>query len=741
MKRAGLQTSKRIFASGLLFLSLLVTIPIQSASAANDVQASCVIGSSSSCPAQSPQEIYNLYGTTANGVYWLNVNGTATQTYLALDTAYPDGGGWFLGMKGTRTGTTFNYASTYWTSQSTTLVPDYNNDVASEAKYNAFNYLPITQLVAVFKDRATYNFSTTGTGVLGASSFGGHTWKENISSQTMFSRFTTAGELGKGTGALPRYDYYRESNSASANLVFAYQNGYYKYGFAYDNNGINPSAYRWGAVFNNEQTEAQLDSSDAQMGIGLRSYSAASVFSYSDSWGFAINGGTGANSGATATYPSGFQIWGKMASPSMAAPTSLSRTNVGNGAVTLNIGAASGASEYAVQYKLSADTWANSTTVRVLNPTASPTAALTGLATGTYDFRVWSRGTNNSSGSAVSLLSQSVDSAAPTISSAAYATTSGSDNIYGLGDTVTVRLIFSETVTVTGSPRIPVQGLTSRFATYASGSGTTALDFNYFVALGDEDRDGIAFNGNTLDLNGGTIKDVALNDAVLTFTTISAVSTASVDGVIPTVTSVTTATNGLTLIISSSETPSSVALTASWFAVSVNGVNNVVTSATQSGAKVNLTLTFGVVAGDTVSLTYTDPTAANNLYAFQDIAGNDYASFTVGVTNASTATSNTSISLALNPASATATYRSSTSIVATVSAAGKVDFRTQGKNIPGCKNVATSGSGPITATCTWKPSNQTTVSITATFRPSGSGFMNATSSPLSVLVVKRASKR
>lgn len=739
MKRAGLQTSKQILAAALLFLGLLVCIPIQPASAANDVQSSCAIGSSSSCPAQSPQEIYNLYGTTTNGTYWLNVNGVATQTYLILDTSYPDGGLWFLGMKGTRAGSTFAYSSTHWTDQTSTFnTTSLSDDVSTEAKFNAFNYLPITKVLGVFKDRASYNFSSSGTGSYIPNSFGGHTWLENISSQTMYSRFSTNSFLYNASGTMTRYELYRESNSASANLVFAYQNGYAKYGFAYSNGN---ATYRWGVAFNNETTDAQIGSADAVAGIGMSGNNAVSAFTYTDAAGYAINGGTGANNGSTATYPSGFQIWGKMAAPSMAAPTSLSRTNIGNGAVTLNIGAASGATEYAVQYKLSADTWANSTTVRVLNPTASPTAALTGLATGTYDFRVWTRGTNNSSGSAISLLSQSVDSAAPTISSAAYATTSGSDNIYGLGDTVTVRFTFSETVTVTGSPRIPVQGLTSRFATYASGSGTTALDFNYFVALGDEDRDGIAFNGNTLDLNGGTIKDVALNDAVLTFTTISAVSTASVDGVIPTVTSVTTATNGLTLIISSSETPSSVALTASWFAVSVNGVNNVVTSATQSGAKVNLTLTFGVVAGDTVSLTYTDPTAANNVYAFQDVAGNDYASFTVGVTNASTATSNTSISLALNPASATAIYRTSTSIVATVSAAGKVDFRTQGKSIPGCKNVATSGSGPITATCTWKPSNQTTVSITATFRPSGSGFMNATSSPLPVLVVKRTSKR
>lgn len=739
MKRAGLQSSKRFLLALGLIAGLLTSIPVPGAQAANDVQASCAIGSSASCPAQSPQEIYNLYGTTTDGTYWLNVNGTATQTYLIMNRSYPDSGGWFLGMKGTKTGGSFWYSSTQWSDQTTTLnTSSLSNDVSTEAKFNAFNYLPITQLTAVFRDRDSNAFNASGSGSWGTNLFAGHTWAETIASQTMYARFNANENRLDGTGVTPsNFELYRETNSSSGKLVFPYMTGYYRYGF---NNTVGKE-YRWGIAFNNENTLANFGSADVGSGIGLTGNSAAASITYSDAQTFGPNGSTGANNPGNSTVPSGFQIWGKMAAPSMAAPASLSRTNIGNGAVTLNIGAASGATEYAVQYKLTADTWANSTTVRVLNPTASPTAALTGLASGTYDFRVWTRGTNNSSGSAFSLLSQSVDSTAPTISAAAFATTSGSDNVYGLGDTVTVRFTFSETVTVTGSPRIPVQGLSSRFATYASGSGTTSLDFNYLVALGDEDRDGISFNGNSFDLNGGTIKDLALNDAVLTFTTISAVTTAAVDGVVPTVTSVTTSTNGLTLVISSSETPSSVALTASWFIVSVNGVNNVVTNATQSGAKVNLTLTFGVVAGDTVSLTYTDPTPANNIYALQDVAGNDYASFTVGVTNASSATSNTSISLALNPASATAIYRTNTSIVATVSAAGKVDFRTQGKNIPGCRNVSTSGSGPITATCTWKPSNQSTISITATFRPSGSGLMNATSSPLPVLVVKRTSRR
>ena len=738
MKRAGLQNSKRILAAVLLFAGFFVAIPVQSAQATNDLQASCVIGSSSTCPAQSPQEIYNLYGTTTNGTYWLNVNGTATQTYLIMDTGYPDGGQWFLGMKGTNSGGSFWYSSTQWTDQTSTLnTTSLADDVSTEAKFNAYNYLPVTKVLGVFKNRASYNFSSSGTGSYNPNSFGGHVWKEDISSQTMYSRFNTNAILYNAAGTMTRYELYRESNSSSANLVFAYQNGYAKYGFAY-NNGT--AVYRWGVAFNNETTDAQIGSSDALAGIGLAANSAASVYTYADTSAYAINGGTGANNGATATYPSGFQIWGKMAAPAMAAPTSLTKSVLGNGAVTLNIGAASGAGEYAVQYKLSTDTWANSTTVRVTNPSATPTAALTGLASGTYDFRVWTRGTNDSSASSASLLSQTIDTSAPTVSFTTFST-APSSGWYGLGETATVQITYSETVTVTGSPRIPALGMAGKYFTYASGSGTKVLLFSYVVAVGDMNTSGTGVGSSTLELNGGTIKDLGLNDASLANQALNPNGFHKMDGIVPTVSSVAVAANGNSVVITLSETQSANALSGTPFNLSVNSTRDVVTLASQAGTKITLTLTFGIIAGDTVSLTYTDPTASNDTYALQDLAGNDIPTFTIGVTNASISTSNTSISLALTPTSTTAIYRSGSSIVATVSTSGKVDFKALGKYIAGCRNVSTTGSGPITATCSWKPSVHTSVAITATLKPSGAGLMTSYADPLPVFVVKRTNTR
>ena len=739
MKHGALQSSKRVFAAFILVAAILVQIPIDEAQAVNDLSASCVIGSSSACPAQSPQEIYNLYGTTTNGTYWLNVNGSASQTPVILDRTYPDSGGYFLGMKGTRAGNSFTYSSNYWTNQGTTLTPDYNIDVSSEAKYNAFNYLPVSQVVGVFKDRASYNFSSSGTGVLGSTSFGGHTWKEDISSQTMFARFSTQGILYSQTGTMTRYNLYRESNSTSANLVFAYQSGYAKYGFAYSNAN---ATYRWGIAFNNENDDARIDSSDAQAGIGLNAYSAASAYSYSDSLGYAINGGTGLNNGSTATYPSGFQIWGKMAAPSLATPGSLTLSNQGNGNVQLSFAASSGATEYAIQYKTAGSDWSTSTTYRLTNPGATPTAVIPGVAQGSYDFRVFARAANNSSAGNSYLLAQTIDVTAPTVSSVSVTSSPGADNIYALGDTVTVSFGWSETVTVTGSPRIPVQGLTSKYFTYASGSGTRTTLFNYVVANGDLDRDGFSISSNTLALNSGSIKDLTGNDATLSHGAITATTSMQIDGVPPTITNASIPTNGARITLGFSETISSTISAYSAITVLADSVRNTVSNGGTADSRLSMDLTFATVSGSVVTLSYADPTSGNDVNAIQDEAGNDLASLSnFTVSNLSTRTSNSAVALALNSAATTAVYRTSTSIKAEVTAQGKVSFYQNGKIIPACRNIATTAISPFYATCSWKPSVQQYVLLKASYKSTTDGFTDSSSSNLRIYVSRRSGAR
>lgn len=80
----------------------------------------------------------------------------------------------------------------------------------------------------------------------------------------------------------------------------------------------------------------------------------------------------------------------------------------------------------------------------------------------------------------------------------------------------------SEAVLVTGTPRVAVDaGGVTRYAIFSGGSGTSALSsfFTLSPQTGDVDLDGIAVS-SPIDLNGGTIKDLAGNNlaAALTFT-------------------------------------------------------------------------------------------------------------------------------------------------------------------------------------------------------------------------------
>lgn len=85
--------------------------------------------------------------------------------------------------------------------------------------------------------------------------------------------------------------------------------------------------------------------------------------------------------------------------------------------------------------------------------------------------------------------------------------------------TLTFTVTANEPVIVTGTPRIAIDvGGVTRYATYASGSGTSALSFSYAVQPGDFDANGIALT-SPLQLNGGTMTDGGGNPATdLAFT-------------------------------------------------------------------------------------------------------------------------------------------------------------------------------------------------------------------------------
>ena len=130
----------------------------------------------------------------------------------------------------------------------------------------------------------------------------------------------------------------------------------------------------------------------------------------------------------------------------------------------------------------------------------------------------------------------------PTISSIAITSDTGDDDsyydddgVYGIGDSIEVTVTFSENVSVTGTPRLELDiGGASNSAEYERAQGSAVM-FNYTVAEGDADSDGIAIEADNLTLNGGSIKDSANNVADLSHNALPAREDHRVDGIRPTI--------------------------------------------------------------------------------------------------------------------------------------------------------------------------------------------------------------
>jgi len=110
--------------------------------------------------------------------------------------------------------------------------------------------------------------------------------------------------------------------------------------------------------------------------------------------------------------------------------------------------------------------------------------------------------------------SYTLDNTAPAVASVNSTT---ADGIYKAGDVIAIQVVFSESVTVTGTPQLTLEtGITDRVINYAGGSGSSTLTFNYTVQAGDSSADLDYLSTTALALNGGTVHDAVTNNAVLT---------------------------------------------------------------------------------------------------------------------------------------------------------------------------------------------------------------------------------
>ena len=165
--------------------------------------------------------------------------------------------------------------------------------------------------------------------------------------------------------------------------------------------------------------------------------------------------------------------------------------------------------------------------------------------------------------SAVSALAgHKVDGIRPTITSAyLIGSSSNQDDVHTIDEYLPAGVRFSEHVYVGGyagpQMRLNFEGTTKSAAfggaypecskpvcVYGPGGRYgISVDFEYMIAKGDLDLDGVAIDANSLVLNGGSIRDGAGNDAVLTHSAVAENSHYIVDGVPATVRSVAITSN------------------------------------------------------------------------------------------------------------------------------------------------------------------------------------------------------
>ena len=214
---------------------------------------------------------------------------------------------------------------------------------------------------------------------------------------------------------------------------------------------------------------------------------------------------------------------------------------------------------------------------------------------------------------------QDVDDTAPTVSRVAITSDPGTDRTYAVDDEIQVTVTFSETVEVTGTPRLQLElGGGVRTAAYRVGTGTAALVLPTRWPTGDEDTDGVSIEAGRIALNGGAIKDEADNPAELDHEAMPTQAGHRVDGVRPVLLS--EAVNGAELTLTYDEALDGGSRPVSGdFTVSGGDRARAVTGVRVNGSAVELTLDVGAEHGEAgIQVSYTP--GANPI---QDVPGND----------------------------------------------------------------------------------------------------------------------
>ena len=225
----------------------------------------------------------------------------------------------------------------------------------------------------------------------------------------------------------------------------------------------------------------------------------------------------------------------------------------------------------------------------------------------------------------------------PAVSQVEITSTPVVDNTYALGESIRIKVTFTEAVGVSGSPRLRIKldpAYGEKWADYADGSGTATLEFAYTVVEPDRSTRGVAVPHDSLDLRAGAIRsvDMSRRHANLWHGELNHDPNHQVDGVPPSLWSAAMAEETkLTLSYDETLDKEEVSVpAASAFTVKVNGSQVNLASADPVGVTgdiVTLTLAAAVAEDDTVTVSYTKPSLSAD-DQLRDLVGNEAASFT-----------------------------------------------------------------------------------------------------------------
>lgn len=275
------------------------------------------------------------------------------------------------------------------------------------------------------------------------------------------------------------------------------------------------------------------------------------------------------------------------------------------------------------------------------------------------------------------------DTTGPTITSVTVPT----NGDYSNGDTLNFTVAFYENVTVntsSGTPYLSLTvGSTSRYATYVSGSGTQNLVFRYTVQAGDSDSDGISIG--SLILNGGTIRDTAGNNAILTLNGVGTTTGIRVNPPAPSISvqpSPQTVNEGQSATFS--VTATGMGLTYQWQVNTGSGFTNITSGGVYSGAS-------------TTTLNITGATAGMNGYLYRVVVTGTYSPIAISNSALLTVTAAPIKSVSVGPQSGTATAGTAGSLTYTVTTANITNgtYAVSIANLPAGVTIGNSGNVTI----------------------------------------------